>query len=118
MPIRVAVPKEIAPGERRVALAPDVAPRLAKLGFEVLLEKGAGLGSHMTDEQFTGVTLVDDAAGLYAQADLIFKINPPTPEEIAQMKTGAMVLGGMLPSNTPNPSPPCATARSPVGPRN
>lgn len=101
MPIRVAVPKEIAPGERRVAMAPDVAPRLAKLGFEVLLQKGAGLGSHFTDEQFVDVALVDDAAGLYAQADLIFKINPPTPEETALMKTGAMVLGGMLPSKHP-----------------
>ena len=101
MPIRVAVPKEITPGERRVAMAPDVAPRLAKLGFDVLVEKGAGLGSHFTDEQFASVTLADAAADLYAQADLIFKINPPTAEEVAQMKAGAMVLGGMLPAKHP-----------------
>ena len=101
MPIRVAVPKEITPGERRVAMAPDVVSRLVKLGFAILLEKGAGLGSHMTDEDFGDVTVVDAAADLYAQADLVFKINPPTPREVALMQEGIMVLGAMLPSKHP-----------------
>ena len=52
----------------------------------------------MRDEQFGDVQFVDSATALYAAANLIFKINPPTPAEVAMMKDGAMVLGGMLPA--------------------
>ena len=52
MPIRVGAPKETTPGERRVALVPDVAQRLAKLGVEVLLETGAGSAAHYPDDAY------------------------------------------------------------------
>ena len=53
MPARMAVPKETVSGERRVALDPTMAERFAKLGVEVLLEKGAGLSAFFTDEAYS-----------------------------------------------------------------
>ncbi len=98
MPTKVAVPKEIFPGERRVALDPGVAGRFGKLGAEVLVQKGAGKSAHFTDAAYEGTaTLVDDAQGLYADADIILKVQPPTVEELALMKEGAVVLGFLQP---------------------
>jgi NAD(P) transhydrogenase subunit alpha len=101
MSIRLGVPKEIEQGERRVAVVPAVAERFAKLGVEVLVQAGAGEGSYIPDQNYSGVTLVDDAASLYGQADVILKIQPPTEAEIDQMKDGAVVVGMMLPYRFP-----------------
>jgi NAD(P) transhydrogenase subunit alpha len=101
MSIRLGVPKEIEQGERRVALVPAVADRFIKLGVELLLETGAGAGSHLSDASFKDVTIVPDAASLYQQADVILKIQPPTESEIEQMKAGAVVVGMMLPHRYP-----------------
>ena len=82
MPIRVAVPKESSPGEKRVALDPSVVDRLVKLGVEVLVEKGAGTGAYHRDEAFASARLVDKDT-LYSEADLILKVQPPAEDEIA-----------------------------------
>jgi len=101
MPIRVAVPKETTPGERRVAVVPDVAARLAKLGIEVLMEKGAGEGAHLVDALYTDARLVDDPAALYAEADVVLKVQPPSVAEVAQLKEGTVVIGFMAPHRDP-----------------
>ena len=101
MPIRLGVPKETEDGERRVAIVPAVAERFSKLGVEVLVESGAGEGSYYSDASYTGATIVPSAAELYAQADLIVKVQPPTEAEIGQMKAGATVAGMMLPHRFP-----------------
>ena len=101
MPIRLGVPKETEDGERRVAIVPAVAERFSKLGVEVLVESGAGEGSYYPDSSYTSATIVPSAAELYSQADLIVKIQPPTEAEIRQMKTGAAVVGMMLPHRFP-----------------
>lgn len=101
MPIRLGVPKEVEDGERRVALVPAVAERFSKLGVEVLVEKGAGDRSHYPDAAYTGATLVDSADALYAQADLVVKVQPPTESEIARLKDGAVIVGMMLPHRYP-----------------
>lgn len=100
MPICVAVPREILPGEKRVALDPIVADRFAKLGVEVIVETGAGTGAYFTDEAYTSARIVD-ADTLYREADLILKVQPPTEEEIARYKDGAVVVGMMLPHKYP-----------------
>lgn len=97
MPLRLAVPNEIMPGERRVALEPGVAQRLAKLGVEVCMEKGAALSAHFSDASFAGVTIIDTPQELYSKADLIFKVQPPTLEEIDMMRDGAVIVGFMAP---------------------
>ena len=101
MSIRLGVPKEIEQGERRVALVPAVAERFHKLGVEVLVESGAGLSSHYRDSDYKNCTIVDSAAGLYGQADLILKIQPPCEAEIELMNEGAVVAAMMLPHRFP-----------------
>ena len=101
MPIRLAVPRETQPGERRVALVPAVAERFSRLGVEVLIERGAGLGSHYHDEDYSSAKIVDSAAALYADADLVLRVQPPDENEIAAMKEGTVVIGMMLPFRHP-----------------
>ena len=95
MPIRLAVPKETITNECRIALEPGVAKKLVDMGVKVMMQKGAALASHFSDEAFEDVDLVDDAASLYQQADVIFKVQPPTPEELSQIKNGAVIVGFM-----------------------
>ena len=97
MPIRLAVPNEIYPGESRIALEPGVAKRLIDMGVEVCMEKGAALSAHFPDESFEGVKMIDTPAELYKDADLIFKVMPPTLEELELIKDGAVVMGFMEP---------------------
>jgi hypothetical protein len=77
--MRVAVPKEVRPGERRVAVTPETVVKLKKLGFEVLIESGAGDGAAFDDPLYVeaGATIVDGARELWAQAELVLKVNPP-----------------------------------------
>lgn len=97
MPIRLAVPNEIVPGERRIALEPGVAKRLIDMGVEVCMEKGAALSAHFPDSAFEGVKIIDTPQELYKDADLIFKVQPPTMEELAMIKDGATIIGFMHP---------------------
>ena len=103
MAVKAGVPRETQPGERRVALNPGAAERLAKLGVQVLLQKGAGEAAQIPDRDYgDAVTLVDDAHALYQQADMILKVQPPTIEEIDQMRDGAVVIGYMSPHLEPD----------------
>lgn len=101
MPLRLAVPKESFPGERRVALVPAVAERFAGLGVEVLVQKGAGAASYFADSDYGSATLVEDATDLYRDADMILRVQPPNEDEINAMQEGATVVGMMLPSRYP-----------------
>ncbi len=101
MPIHLGVPKEIEAGERRVALAPAIVDRFAKLGVKIIMQRGAGISSHYPDDAYQNVTFVDDAAALYQQADVILKVQPPSEAEIDQMKEGAVVIGMMQPHRYP-----------------
>ena len=97
MPIRLAVPNEILPGERRIALEPGIAKRLIDMGVEVTMEKGAALSAHFSDEAFDGVKIVDTPQELYKNADLIFKVQPPTMEELDMIEPGTVIAGFMAP---------------------
>ncbi len=97
MPIRLAVPNEIVPGERRIALEPSVAKRLMDLGVDVRMEKGAALSAHFSDDSFEGVTIIDTPRELYQDADVVFKVQPPTMEELEMIPDGVVVVGFMAP---------------------
>lgn len=97
MSLNVAVPKETNPGERRVAVDPTVAERLAKLGLSMHVEKDAGGGAHIPDATYKSTTIVDSAGVLLSQADMILKVQPPTVAEVEQMKSGAVVVSLMMP---------------------
>jgi NAD(P) transhydrogenase subunit alpha len=97
MPIRLAVPKETITNERRIALEPGVAKKLTDMGVKVMMQKGAALSSHFSDEAFEGVELLDDADALYKGADLIFKVQPPTAEELSKINDNAVIVSFMAP---------------------
>lgn len=99
MALTIGVPKESLAGERRVAMAPEVATKLTKLGINVLVESGAGNAAYLPDSRFdaSSVTWVASAAELYERADLIFRVQCPSADEIAAMKPGSMVIGSLNP---------------------
>ena len=101
MPIRIAVPKETAPGKRRVACVPDVVARLTKLGAEVLVEKGAGSGAFIQDGDFVGARVVESPEALYPEADVVLTVQPPDERAIDLMREGAVVVGFMAPYRYP-----------------
>jgi len=82
--MRIGVPREIHPGEMRVATTPDVVTQLQKLGFTVAVESGAGLGSSFDDEAYrrAGATVVGDARELWATSDIILKVRPPAAHPV------------------------------------
>ena len=77
--MRIGVPREIHPGERRVATTPEVARQLQELGFEVAVEAGAGEGANFSDEAYrqAGVTVIQDAEELWSGSDIILKVRGP-----------------------------------------
>jgi NAD(P) transhydrogenase subunit alpha len=93
-PMKIAVPREITPGERRVALIPDAAAALVKSGLEVLVEAGAGAGAFHADAAYekAGARIVPDAATLYGQADVVVKVQKPTLEEADRLREGSVLV--------------------------
>lgn len=102
--MKIAVPKETKPYEKRVALTPDVVKSLIKSGFECIVETGAGLNSYFSDASYTeaGATLVADKNKLYSDADVLVKVNAPSSEEIALMKKEAVLLSFMQAGSNPD----------------
>ena len=92
--MKIAVPKETTPGERRVALTPEAVAGLVKSKLDVLVETGAGDGAFHRDEAFTqaGAEIVPDAATLYRQADIVTKVQKPTLEEVEQLREGTVLV--------------------------
>lgn len=95
--MRIGVPKEIRAGETRVAATPDSVKKLKKKSFHVLVEKGAGLAAHYTDEAYTaaGAEIVDTNTAF--GADAVTKIHKPTAEELKKMKKGAVLVSLLEP---------------------
>jgi proton-translocating NAD(P)+ transhydrogenase subunit alpha len=77
--MKIAIPREVHAGERRVAATPDTTQRLKKVGFEVMIEAGAGEAASFPDEQYerAGATIVGDVHRLWAEADIVLKVQPP-----------------------------------------
>ncbi|MER3480128.1 MAG: NAD(P)(+) transhydrogenase (Re/Si-specific) subunit alpha [Meiothermus sp.] len=100
--VHIAVPKEAAPGERRVALTPEVVARLVKEGCAVRLEHGAGQGAWFTDEAFhqAGAEIVE-AHELYPGAELIFSVGPLPLEVIRQLPAHTVLAGFQYPHRDP-----------------
>lgn len=100
----VAVPGEIAPGERRVALVPESVKKLVKAGLSVRVQSGAGQASFIPDAEFkeAGAELVADALALYASGDFVVKVQPPGTSggrhEADMIREGAMLLGSLYPT--------------------
>ena len=96
--MRIATVKETAPNERRVALVPEAIGRLTGAGHEVLVQTGAGDGASILDADFTaaGAKVVNEDA-LYADADVVLRVQKPTPEEVGKLRSGQVVIGLLQP---------------------
>src|SRR5438132_3332827 len=97
--MNIGVPKETAANERRVALTPEVAGRLAKSGWAVLVERGAGEAASFGDESYgtAGATLVA-AAEVFGQSDVVLKVQPPSIDETRRCREGAALVASFQPS--------------------
>ncbi len=96
----IGVPTETAAGETRVAVTPETAKKLVAQGHTVRVQSGAGLRASATDDAYrTAGAEITDAAGALG-AEMVLKVRSPAPEEIAQMKPGAVLVGMLEPFNT------------------
>jgi H+-translocating NAD(P) transhydrogenase subunit alpha len=97
--LNVAVPKETAPGERRVAVTPDITGRLVKSGLQVTVETGAGAEAGFLDDAYrtAGAAIAPDAAALYGGADFVLKVQRPNASEIAMFRKGCALIAFLQP---------------------
>jgi NAD(P) transhydrogenase subunit alpha len=102
-PVKVAVVKEDAPGERRVALVPETVARLTKAGLKVLVEQGAGEGAWFADSAYSEagavITTTDD---LYATANVILMVSRPSDAQLTRLRSGQAVIGMLAPLIDPD----------------
>jgi NAD(P) transhydrogenase subunit alpha len=103
MPLTIGVPREIVPGEKRVATVPEVVGKLAKLGFAVIVERGAGAAASFGDDAYAaaGARIVDDARAVWEAADVVFKVRAPTGTELDQARSGTTLVAFVWPAQNP-----------------
>jgi H+-translocating NAD(P) transhydrogenase subunit alpha len=97
--MRLAVPREVRPGERRVAATPETAARLIKLGFEVLVQTGAGEKASFLDSDYekAGARIVKDTVELWSEGDIVLKVQPPEDHpELKRHEAELLREGGIL----------------------
>jgi NAD(P) transhydrogenase subunit alpha len=92
----VGVPQESVAGERRVALVPDLVPKLTAAGLEVVVQQGAGAAAGYPDAAYQDKRARLDA-DVFAQADVLLKVQPPSPAEAGRIKQGATLIGLLQP---------------------
>ena len=104
--MKIGVPKEIHEGEKRVATTPEVIGHLRKLGFEVIVEAGAGNGAHFSDAAYTeaGATIANNAKSVWSDSDIILKVrglelNGP---EVDLLKEGQILISFLWPAQNPD----------------
>ncbi len=90
--MRVAVPLEVKAGEKRVALVPDIINKLTRLGYEVVIQSGAGDNSQGTDAAYTAAGASVIKGDVLAGADVVLSVQPLTPEQMATLKKGAITI--------------------------
>ena len=96
-PMRVAVPREIRDGEKRVALVPDIINKLTKLGYEVVIESGAGVHAQATDELFIAAGATIKSGNVIGDADVVLCVTSLTPAQISSLKKGAVTISFLSP---------------------
>jgi H+-translocating NAD(P) transhydrogenase subunit alpha len=95
--MRIAVPKEIRDGEKRVALVPDVINKLTRLGYEVVIESGAGNYSQATDDLYTAAGATVKSGNVISDADVVLSVTSLTPAQMKTLKKGAVTISFLSP---------------------
>ncbi|MEL7415411.1 MAG: Re/Si-specific NAD(P)(+) transhydrogenase subunit alpha, partial [Pseudomonadota bacterium] len=98
--MKIGAPKELFDGEARVAITPQSAAQLQKLGYDVMIESGAGTAARFSDAAYTeaGVEVVSDADALWAGADVVAKVRPPEEAEVGRAREGQTVVSFFYPA--------------------
>ena len=98
--MKVAIPKETAEGERRVALVPDTATKLIGAGLEVCVQAGAGASAYLTDAAFkaAGVSVEADEPALFREAGAVLKVQPPDQSEVHLLPKGSVLISFLQPA--------------------
>ncbi len=102
--MRIVVPREDAPAEKRVPIVPESVKRLVAKKVDVSVEAGAGQRSHVSDEDYkaSGAAVESSRDALFASADAIIRVRVPTADEIAKMKEGATLISPLYPLSNPD----------------
>ncbi len=95
--IKIAIPKEIVPGEQRVALVPPSIAELKKLNCNIMLQKGAGVSADYHDDQYGEIYKYENASKLFSEANIVLKVQPPSEKEISLMSPNSIIIGFMAP---------------------
>ena len=98
--MRISVPKEIKPGEKRVALVPDIISKLTKLGHEVFIESGAGVAAEYSDAQFLAAGAQIKQGDVLANSDVVLSVQPLTPNQIKSLKKGSLTISFLSPTTS------------------
>ena len=104
MPIRVTVGAETHPGERRVALVPEVIARMSQQGFDIQVAKSAGAGAYLSDSDFvdSGAVIVPGSEAMYNGTDIILCVQAPTVDEVTRFPEGVVLIGLLQPHRHPD----------------
>ncbi len=110
--MKIAIPKETKVKENRVAITPDTVKELIKKGFPCTIESGAGENSYFKDDVYTaaGATVASNRKELFANADIVLAVNPPSAEDIASMKKEAILISFMYAATHPDLVKACVSA--------
>jgi NAD(P) transhydrogenase subunit alpha len=101
--MKIGIPRENFPGEKRVATTPDVATQLQKLGFKVAVEAGAGAAANFVDAAYrdAGCEIVESAADLWKSSDIVMKVRAPDEQETDLLRTGQTLISFLWPAQNP-----------------
>ena len=98
--MRIAVPKEIKSGEKRVALVPDIISKLTKAGLEVVIESGAGVAAQYSDKQFSDAGAQVKSTDVIADSDVVLSVQPLNPAQMKTLKKGAITISFLSPTGS------------------
>jgi H+-translocating NAD(P) transhydrogenase subunit alpha len=110
--MKISVPKERHPHEKRVAASPDTVKRLVGMGLELVVETGAGAGASFTDDAYraAGATIAANETDAFAAADIVLKVQRPLADELRIMKRGTALVAMLAPLQHPEEVPNYAAA--------
>ncbi|MEI6407004.1 MAG: Re/Si-specific NAD(P)(+) transhydrogenase subunit alpha [Actinomycetes bacterium] len=94
----IAVAKEVRPGEKRVALVPDIISKLTKAGLQVVIESGAGESAQFSDDQFTQAGATVKSGNVISDADVVASVQPLNPDQMKSLKKGAITISFLSPT--------------------
>jgi len=98
--MRIAVPREIKSGEKRVALVPDIISKLTKAGLEVVIETGAGVAAQYSDKQFSDAGAQVKSTNVITDADVVLSVQPLNPVQMKTLKKGAITISFLSPTGS------------------